>query len=151
VVYAAAARPYVTGDKGGLFEEPPATTQPFPTPLPPRRPTVTQLAVALGAMLTTMLIAAVVALTTGRSPPPPCAPRLAAAPVRATPLPPRPTTGTLTVAGPAGARVSIGSVAYPPAPCSLELPPGEYDVKLRFKRRALSRHVIVAAGEVSQL
>ena len=47
-----------------------------------------------------------------------------------TPLSPvKPTTGKLSVAGPIGMSVMIGSTAYPPAPCELELPPGHYSVK----------------------
>jgi serine/threonine protein kinase len=152
VPYATPARPYATGDSGSLFDQEQRPTQPFQMQqLSWRRPTGTQLVVAASAILTTMLIALVVALTTGASPPPPAPLPVVAAPVRATPLPSRPSTGTLTVAGPSGARVSIGSVAYPPAPCSLELPPGEYDVKLRLKRRALSRHVSIAPGQITQL
>jgi serine/threonine protein kinase len=152
--YSEPARPYGRSDGAGLFEEG-RPTEPCRTPPEWRRPTGTQLLVAASAMVTTVIIAVGVALTTGRSPPPPSPPRPIATPVVATPPPPLPlpppTTGTLTVAGPAGARVSIGSVAYPPAPCSLELPAGEYDVRLRFRRRAVNRHVIVAPGQVSQL
>jgi serine/threonine protein kinase len=127
-----------------LVDEPPLT-QPF------SRATGAQIVVAISALGLTALISLVVALFSARSPPPP-APALVAAPVvRTSSLPASPTTGTLAIAGPVGARVTIGSVAYPPAPCSVELPPGEYDVKLRVRGRALVRHVSINPGEMTQL
>src|SRR5262249_12115545 len=54
----------------------------------------------------------------GRAPLPPPAPSRAQVMPRATPLVlPRAPTGTLAVAGPPGAEVTIGAAAYPPAPC----------------------------------
>ncbi|MDB4967264.1 MAG: serine/threonine protein kinase [Myxococcales bacterium] len=110
------------------------------------------LAVA-GAFASAALIAIIIALASGSSVPP--LPRLDGAtvpPPRAMPLPPpRATTGILSVAGPVGARVIIGAVVYPPAPCAIELPPGNYDVKLRMRRRLVVRHVTVDAGRTTAL
>ncbi|HEY7957024.1 MAG TPA: serine/threonine-protein kinase [Polyangia bacterium] len=73
-------------------------------------------------------------------------------PVAATPIAPpavafahasptvTPATGKLSVTGPIGTRVEIGSTSYPPAPCVIELPAGNYRVKLR--RHAHARPVI---------
>ncbi len=67
------------------------------------------------------------------------------------PAPPaRPATGVLAVEGPAGASVTIGATSYPPAPCQLELPPGDYDVKLRRAKRSartITRHVTIIPGQ----
>jgi serine/threonine-protein kinase len=72
----------------------------------------------------------------------------AQAPVVQPLAPPRPTTGKLSVEGPAGATIMIGSTAYPPAPCQLELPPGHYAVKLRrhSRARAVVREVTIEPG-----
>jgi serine/threonine protein kinase len=60
-----------------------------------------------------------------------------------------PATGTLQVSGPAGTGVVIGNTSYPPAPIDIELPPGQYEVKLvRHGRRARTvvRQVVIEAG-----
>jgi serine/threonine-protein kinase len=70
----------------------------------------------------------------------------------ARPLPARhATTGTLAVAGPPGATVSLGATVYPAG--SLELPPGEYQVTLkrRPRGRAQVRRVIIEAGVITAL
>jgi eukaryotic-like serine/threonine-protein kinase len=111
-----------------------------------------KIVIGAGALASVLLVSAIVALSSGKAPPPAVAtPMTMVRDVRATPLPPKATTGTLTVAGPAGARVVIGTVAYPPAPMSVELPPGEYDVRVRTHRRTVSRRVTIAAGENTQL
>ena len=80
-------------------------------------------------------------------------PEAAAAAPRVTPLggSAPPTVGILEVSGPTGARPSIGAVYYPPAPCTIELPPGEYDVRLHARRRVISRHVSITAGHTTSL
>ena len=76
----------------------------------------------------------------------------AAAAPRVTPLAaPRTTVGILEVSGPAGARPSIGAVYYPPAPCTLELPPGDYDVRLHARHRVISRHITIEAGHTTSM
>jgi serine/threonine-protein kinase len=110
------------------------------------------LAVA-GAFGSAALLAMIIVLASGPSTP--MAPRLEApappAP-RAMPLPPpHATTGILSVAGPVGARVMIGAVVYPPAPCAVELPPGSYDVKLKLRRRMVVRNVTIEAGRTTAL
>jgi hypothetical protein len=79
----------------------------------------------------------------------PLPPPLAAAPL-VQPLPSvRPATGTLSVQGPAGTTVTIGSTSYPPAPCQLELPAGHYQVKLRKrsnKSHPVTRYVTIQPG-----
>jgi serine/threonine-protein kinase len=64
---------------------------------------------------------------------------------------PRATTGTLTVAGPSGATVSLGATVYPAG--SLELPPGEYQVTLKRRPRARAqvRRVTIAAGMITAI
>ena len=105
-----------------------------------------------GAVALAALLAILIAVASGGSAPAALPPPAAPPPPRATALPPaRATSGTLAVAGPTGARVSIGAVLYPPAPCTVELPPGDYDVRLRFKRRAVVRHVTIDAGRTTAL
>jgi hypothetical protein len=61
----------------------------------------------------------------------------------------KPLTGRLQVNGPSGTSVIIGTVTYPPAPCEVELPAGQYQVKLvRHGRRprVTVRNVIIEAG-----
>jgi serine/threonine-protein kinase len=60
-------------------------------------------------------------------------------------------TGTLAVDGPPGASVMIGSTVYPAG--NLELPPGEYQVKLRKRAhgRSIIRRVTIAAGAVTPI
>jgi hypothetical protein len=142
VAYAEPARPYQVGDAGGLFDHEMRPTTSFRGPASPTLPfprvTRTQVIVGAGALASVLILSAVVALGSGaRVAPPVALAAPVAASVRATPS--------------AGARVSIGSVAYPPAPLSVELPPGEYDVRVRTKHRALTRHISIAAGENTQL
>src|SRR5581483_399700 len=107
--------------------------------------------VAAGAAAT--ILALVLAISIGgassAAPITATAPRVAAQPL-ATPLP---QTGTLTVEGPSGASVTIGATSYPPAPCVVELPPGDYAVKLkkRARARAVVRHVTIEAGRAVSL
>jgi eukaryotic-like serine/threonine-protein kinase len=120
------------------------------------RPSKTLLLTIGAAGATALLIAIIIAVASGPSAPPvPAAmaqPPAAALAPRATPLaPPRATVGVLAVSGPAGARPSIGAVVYPPAPCSVELPPGEYDVRLRSRRHVVTRHVTIEAGRTTDL
>lgn len=109
--------------------------------------------IAVGAAVgSAILIALVIALASGGGTPAPAPVTVAAPTPRVAPLTsPRATTGRLVVQGPAGARVSIGTVAYPPAPCTVELPPGDYDVRLRTRRRSVVRSVTIAAGQTSVL
>jgi serine/threonine protein kinase len=112
---------------------------------------------AVGGAIGSALLIAIVVIAAGGSGTPVPAPPSAAATVstpapRAMPLvAPRATTGRLVVQGPAGARVSIGAVVYPPAPCTLELPPGDYDVRLRLRKRSVVRAVTIAVGQTSVL
>jgi hypothetical protein len=137
-----------------------ARTLPSPEPLlyddgellgpRPSRGLVLAIAAAAG---TALLLAIIIAIAGGQSrvvvPQPPA--HAADAP-RAIPLSaPRATVGILEVSGPAGARPSIGAVVYPPAPCTFELPPGEYDVRLHAKRRVITRHVSIEAGHTTSL
>jgi len=125
------------------------------------------LVLAIGAAIgTAILIAIVIAVSSGPSP------RVAAAPAadsavppaavaaptatrapRVTPLaaPRASSVGILEVSGPPGARPSIGAVYYPPAPCTVELPVGEYDVRLHARRRVISRHVSIEAGHTTSM
>jgi hypothetical protein len=77
------------------------------------------------------------------------APRAMAQPL-STPLP---QTGTLSVEGPTGASVTIGATSYPPAPCRVELPPGDYAVRVKrhARGRAVVRHVTIEAGRAVSL
>jgi len=102
-----------------------------------------------GALASVVAIALAIALGTASS----AAPILPPAAVSGAPLLPsqpvsRPATGTLSVEGPRGALVMIGSTAYPPAPCTLELPAGQYQIKLRKGRRArvVTRSVEIHPG-----
>ncbi|HEY2743650.1 MAG TPA: serine/threonine-protein kinase [Polyangia bacterium] len=116
----------------------------------PSRGLLLAIAAAVG---TAILIAIVIAVSSGAAPrlPPPETAATTAAP-HATPLaPPHASNGILEIAGPPGARPSIGAVYYPPAPCTLELPPGEYDVRLHARRRVIARHVIIEAGHTTSL
>jgi serine/threonine protein kinase len=113
------------------------------------------LILAIGAAAgTALLLAIIIAIASGPSarvvvPPP--SPETQVVP-RATPLrPPHATVGILEVSGPPGARPSIGAVVYPPAPCTVELPPGDYDVRLRGRHRVVSRHVTIEAGHTTSL
>ena len=139
-----------------------ARTLPSPEPLytdgdllGPRPSRGLVLAIA-GAVGTALLIAIVIAVSSSGTPPrvavapPEAAP--AAAP-RVTPLGEahKPAVGILEVSGPAGARPSIGAVYYPPAPCTVELPPGEYDVRLHTRRRLITRHVSIVAGHTTSM
>jgi hypothetical protein len=113
------------------------------------------LVLAIGAAAATaLLLAIIIAVAGGTSRPVVVqAPPQSAQPApRTTPLPaPRATVGILEVSGPAGARPSIGAVVYPPAPCTFELPPGDYDVRLHAKRRVITRHVSIEAGHTTSL
>jgi serine/threonine protein kinase len=136
-----------------------ARTLPSPEPLyadgellgpRPSRALVLGIAIAAGAAL---LVGIIIAIVSGNSrpivvPPPPSHAEVP----RAVPLaPPHATVGILEISGPAGARPSIGAVVYPPAPCTFELPPGEYDVKLHARRRVVTRHVSIEAGHTTSL
>ncbi|MGZ3425447.1 MAG: protein kinase domain-containing protein [Polyangia bacterium] len=114
------------------------------------------LVLAIGAAAATaLLLAIIIAVASGPTARVvvPTAPSPAAQAVpRATPLrPAHATVGILEVSGPVGARPSIGAVVYPPAPCTVELPPGDYDVKLRARHRVVNRHVTIAAGHTTSL
>lgn len=137
-----------------------ARTLPSPEPLfnedellggpRPSRPLVLGIAVAAGAAL---LLAIIIAVASSGAPRvvAPLPTQQAAAP-RVMPLaPPRATVGILEVSGPPGARPSIGAVVYPPAPCTFELPPGAYDVRLHAHRRVITRHVTIEAGHTTSL
>jgi serine/threonine protein kinase len=71
--------------------------------------------------------------------------------VKSLAAPPRVLTGTLAVEGPPGMQVTIGSTVYPAG--NLELPPGEYQVKLRKRSRGHSvvRRVTIAAGAITPI
>ena len=116
----------------------------------PSRGLVLAIAAAAG---TALLLAIIIAIAGGQSRVVvPQAPPSAQATPRAMPLPPpRATVGILEVSGPPGARPSIGAVVYPPAPCTFELPPGEYDVRLHAKRRVVTKHVSIEAGHTTSL
>jgi len=80
--------------------------------------------------------------------PPPVAQALVA-PVPVVPVARPLATGKLQVAGPAGTGVVIGTTSYPPAPVDIELPAGQYEVKLvRRGRRARTvvRQVVIEPG-----
>ncbi len=118
----------------------------------PSRGLLLAIAAAVG---TAMLIAIVIAVSSsGSAPRVPLTPPEAAATTAptVTPLPAaHAANGILEVAGPAGARPSIGAVFYPPAPCTLELPPGEYDVRLHARHRVIARHITIEAGHTTSL
>jgi hypothetical protein len=149
------------GASSTALTNPPIGARTLPSPEPlfaegellgprPSRGLVLAIAAAAG---TALLLAIVIAIASGNSPrvvvP---QPRAQAASPRVVPLaPPRATVGILEVSGPVGARPSIGAVVYPPAPCTVELPPGDYDVKLRGRHRATSRHITIEAGHTTSL
>ena len=113
------------------------------------RAPVSAIAAAAGAAL---LIAIILAIASGGSARVVPAPPAAQVVPRVTSLaPPHATVGILEVSGPAGARPSIGAVVYPPAPCTVELPPGDYDVRLRSRRHVVTRHVSITAGHTTSL
>jgi eukaryotic-like serine/threonine-protein kinase len=106
------------------------------------------IAAAGGAAALLSVVIAVALGTSSSAAPMVATPVAAAAPV-ALPLPvAKPATGTLSVEGPRGATVMIGSTAYPPAPCRLELPAGQYQVKVRAGRRQrfVTRSVDIQPG-----
>ncbi|HEX9102113.1 MAG TPA: serine/threonine-protein kinase, partial [Polyangia bacterium] len=135
-----------------------ARTLPSPEPLyedaellGPRPSRGLVLAIA-GAAGTALLVAIVIAIVSGNSRPVVAPPPQAQAAPRVVPLTtPRATVGILEISGPAGARPSIGAVVYPPAPCTFELPPGDYEVRLRGRRRVVTRHVTIEAGHTTSL
>ncbi len=115
----------------------------------PSRGLLLAIAAAAGAAL---LIAIILAIASGGSARVVPAPPAAQVVPRVTSLaPPHATVGILEVSGPAGARPSIGAVVYPPAPCTVELPPGDYDVRLRSRRHVVTRHVSITAGHTTSL
>ena len=138
---------------------PPVGSRTLPSPEPlftdgellgprPSRGLVLGIGAAAGAALLVAIIIAVASSGAPRVVVP--EPQAQVAP-RVTPLPAHPTVGILEVSGPDGARPSIGAVVYPPAPCTVELPPGEYDVKLHTRRRLITRHVAIVAGHTTSM
>jgi len=134
-----------------------AHTLPSPEPLfsdgellgpRPSRGLVMAIAAAAG---TALLLAIIIAVASGGAPRVVVPEPQPQAVPRVTPLPPRATVGILEVSGPEGARPSIGAVVYPPAPCTVELPPGEYDVRLHTRRRLITRHVSIVAGHTTSM
>ncbi|HUS66731.1 MAG TPA: serine/threonine-protein kinase [Kofleriaceae bacterium] len=105
--------------------------------------------VAAGAASAALSVTLAVVLGSASSAAPLPAPLAASAPL-VQPLPSvRPATGTLSVQGPAGTTVTIGSTSYPPAPCQLELPAGHYQVKLRKRAgrsHPVTRYVTIQPG-----
>jgi hypothetical protein len=81
---------------------------------------------------------------------PPTAMALAAPAVQPL-LAPRAVTGTLAVNAPPGSSVIIGSTVYPAG--NLELPPGDYQIRLKrgVRGRGLVRRVTIAAGTVTPI
>ena len=65
---------------------------------------------------------------------------------RAMPLPA--STGFVEIRGPVGATLQIGRTYYPPAPTQIELPSGDYIVRMRVgkKRRLIVRPIHIVAG-----
>jgi serine/threonine-protein kinase len=102
-------------------------------------------AVTAAAVLSIVLAIALGSASSAAAPPlaaAPVAPRAPVVPVS------RPATGTLDVEGPRGSLVMIGTTAYPPAPCRLELPAGHYQVKVRRGKRMrfVTRSVEILPG-----
>jgi hypothetical protein len=135
-----------------------ARTLPAPEPLYPDgallgpRPSRGLVLAIAGAAATALVVAIVIAVASGGSARVAALPAAAVAAPRVTALPaPHATVGILEVSGPEGARPSIGAVVYPPAPCTVELPPGEYDVRLRSRRHVTVRHVSIEAGHTTSL
>ena len=148
--YAAA---YAPANEPGLYAEPELrTTSPFAARWPFRVGTHKLVLSIAGAIASAALIAIVVVLASGSSAPLP----VTAPPARPVPQvmplgPPHVSNGRLAVAGPEGARVSIGATVYPPAPCTIDLPPGEYAVRVRAHRRSVVHHVTIEAGQTTTL
>jgi len=114
------------------------------------------LIVAALALVTVGIAAAVaasgnntpIAVEETQKPRPQAAPRVE---THAMPLPA--TTGFVEVRGPVGATVQIGRTYYPSAPTRIELPAGDYAVRMRVgkKRRLVTHPVHVVAGNTITL
>jgi len=156
---AAAALTLPVGATSTAPTNPPIGAHTLPSPEPlfsdgellgprPSRGLVMAIAAAAG---TALLLAIIIAVASGGAPRVVVPEPQPQAVPRVTPLPPRATVGILEVSGPEGARPSIGAVVYPPAPCTVELPPGEYDVRLHTRRRLITRHVSIVAGHTTSM
>jgi serine/threonine-protein kinase len=110
-----------------------------------------RIALAAGVASAILLaLAIVVSLATRSSTPSVPSPVVEQAPQVRRPAAARPQTGRLQVGAPPGTAVIIGSTSYPPAPCEIELPPGQYQVKLvlhgRRTTHTVLRQVVIEAG-----
>jgi len=106
---------------------------------------------AVAAAAGAAILSITLAIVLGGSSAPPIAPlpTVAAPVVREAPRV-QLATGTLSVEGPPGTAVMIGTTSYPAAPCQLELPAGDYQVRLKrrnVRARAVIRHVTIEPGQ----
>ncbi len=148
---------------------PEITVRPRETGSRPNRRVGVSLVVAVLALVT-VAIAAVVAGSGTAAPlpelsaptaisPTPIAliPSLPAATVSVQRLQPPPapplSTGAIEIRRPVGAGVRIGNIVYASAPTRVELPPGDYQLKLRIgkKRRLVTQQVHVVAGRTTSI